>query len=115
MREYVAALDEPARSALDRVLDVALEAAPDARDGTSYGIPVLMVEGRAVLGLRAGKKHLSLYPFSGSVIASMADQLSNFSISAGTIRFTAEQPLTDDLVRKVVTRRVAEVRGAAAG
>lgn len=115
VREYVAALDEPARSALDRVLDVALDVAPDAGDGTSYGIPVLMVDGRAVLGLRAGKKHLSLYPFSGSVIAAMGDRLSDFSTSAGTIRFTAQRPLTDDLVREVVTRRVAEVRGAADG
>lgn len=112
--EYVASLEPGPRSAFERVLDVALQVLGDADDGVSYGIPVLTVDGQAVLGLLAGKKHLSLYPFSGTVVEAMGEALRGFSVSTGTIRFTVEHPLPDDVVREVVERRLAQVRGPAA-
>lgn len=111
MDDYLAGLDPATRAVLEHVRDIGLGVVPEAEQGTSYGIPVLMVDGRAVLGLRAGKKNLSLYPFSGSVVTSLADRLDGFSVSTGTIRFTVGRPLPDDLVRDVVARRVDEIRG----
>lgn len=111
MDDYLAGLEPATRAVLEHMRDIALEVVPDAEQGRSYGMPVLTVDGQAAMGLRAGKKHLSLYPFSGSVVGAVADRLDGLSVSTGTIRFTVGNPLPDDLLRVVVARRVDEIRG----
>jgi uncharacterized protein YdhG (YjbR/CyaY superfamily) len=51
--EALAALPEPARGALQRVIAIARAEAPDAVDGVSYGMPALKVKGKALLGVTA--------------------------------------------------------------
>ena len=62
-----------------------------------------------MLGFHAAKRHLSVYPYSSRVVDGVRDRLEGFDLSRGTIRFTAEQPLPDDVVRDVVRLRVAEI------
>lgn len=59
----------------------------------------------------AAAKHLSLYPFSGSIVAAVADQLEGYSLSKGTIRFSPEQPVPDEVIRQILQLRIAEIRG----
>src|SRR5690606_20774106 len=80
----------PGADALQRVTDIAGRAAPDAVEGRSYGVPALLVNGRPLLGFRVAKHHISIFPFSAEVVAAVADDLDGFSVSKGTIRFTAD-------------------------
>ena len=84
---------------------------PDADQGTSYGMAALRYRGKPLLGFRATARHLSVFPFSAEVVAAVAGHLEGYDLSKGTIRFTADRPLPDDVVRDVVRHRVAEITG----
>lgn len=103
--EYLDSLDEQDRAAFARVRDLALQVVPDAEQGTSYGVAALMFRGKPLLGFHATARHLALYPFSGSVVEAVRDQLVGFSLAKGTVRFTADAPLPEQAVRDLVRAR----------
>jgi uncharacterized protein YdhG (YjbR/CyaY superfamily) len=111
--DYFATLDETTRRVFERVRTLALEVAPDAGQGKSYGMAALRARGRPLLGFRAAKGHLSVFPFSPEVVEAVAPRLTGFELSKGTIRFTADRPLPDDVVRDVVRLRLEQVSGGA--
>lgn len=98
------------RAALARVVEIARRAAPDAQEGTSYGIPALRVSGKPLLGVSRAAGHLAVYPFSPAAIDQVRDALVGFDVSKGTVRFTAHRPLPDDVVTRLVEARLAEIR-----
>lgn len=97
------------RDALARVIEVARRMAPDAQEGTSYGLPALRVSGKPLIGVSRTARHLAVYPFSPAAIDAVRDALVGFDVSKGTVRFTAEQPLPDDVVERLVAARLAEI------
>jgi uncharacterized protein YdhG (YjbR/CyaY superfamily) len=110
--EYLASLEEPQRGALERVRDIAQRVAPDATQGTSYGMPALRVAGKPLLGFHVSKQHLSLHPFSPAIVEAVAEELAGFSLSKGTIRFTPETPVPEQVIERVIRLRVAEITGS---
>lgn len=68
---------------------------------------------KPLLGFLAAKDHLSVFPFSPKVVDSVRDRLAGFELSKGTIRFTIDRPLPDDVVREVVRLRTDEIAGTA--
>lgn len=113
--EYVAGLDEPARSAIAAVYRVARATVPDAVEGRGYGMPALRYRDTALLSVMQAKAHLGLYPFSPAVIAALADELAGFGTAKGTIRFTPQHPLPDDLVERLVSLRRDEIDASVGG
>lgn len=98
------------RAALARVVEVARGVVPDAQEGTSYGLPALRVSGKPLLGIARTARHLAVYPFSPAAIDAVRDALAGFDVAKGVIRFTAERPLPDDVVERLVAARLAEIR-----
>ena len=86
-----------------------MEVAPEAEDGMSYGMAALIYRKKPLIGFKAAQRHLSVFPFSPEVIDAVRDQLAGFELSKGTIRFTDEKQLSDDVVRDIVRHRVAEI------
>jgi uncharacterized protein YdhG (YjbR/CyaY superfamily) len=109
--DYFESLDADTRAAFEHVRTLALEIAPDAEQGTSYGMAALKYRGKPLLGFAAAKRHLSVFPFSARVVDEVQDRLSGYELSKGTIRFTVEKPLADDVIRDVVTLRMTEIGG----
>jgi uncharacterized protein YdhG (YjbR/CyaY superfamily) len=109
--EYLEGLDEPTRVAFERLRDVALEVVPDAEQGKSYGMAALRHRGKPLLGFLAAKQHLSVFPFSTEVVDAVRDRLDGFDLSKGTIRFTVDNPLPDDVARDIVRLRAEEIAG----
>jgi uncharacterized protein YdhG (YjbR/CyaY superfamily) len=107
--DYFTGLGAPERAAFERVRAVAEEQAPDAEQGTSYGMAALRHRGKPLLGFKAAKDHLSVFPFSPAAVDAVRDRLTGFSLSKGTIRFTADTPLPDDVVRDLVRQRMTEI------
>ncbi|NUO92705.1 MAG: DUF1801 domain-containing protein [Dermatophilaceae bacterium] len=108
--DYLAGLEADQRAALQHVVDVAARLAPEAEEGTSYGMPALRLDGRPLVGVTAAAKHLSLFPFSPAVVEAVAPDLDGFSLSKGTIRFTVERQVPDAVLERVVALRLAELR-----
>lgn len=88
-----------------------MKVAPDAVEGVSYGMAALLLQGKPLLGFRAAKQHLSIYPFSPAAIDAVREQLDGFELSKGTLRFTVEQPVPDAVVRDLVKHRRDEITG----
>jgi uncharacterized protein YdhG (YjbR/CyaY superfamily) len=107
--EYLAGLEPDQRAALAHVREVVHAAVPDAEEGVSYGMPAFRWRGKPLLGLRAAKAHLSLFPFSPAAVDAVADRLAGFDLAKGTIRFTPDHPVPDEVIVAVVTARQAEI------
>jgi uncharacterized protein YdhG (YjbR/CyaY superfamily) len=107
--DYLAGLEPDQSAALQHVVDVARRVAPEADEGTSYGMPALRLAGRPLLGITAAARHLSVFPFSPAVVDAVASDLRGHSLSKGTIRFAVDQPLPDEVIERVVTLRRAEL------
>jgi uncharacterized protein YdhG (YjbR/CyaY superfamily) len=106
--EYLAAVPEPARGTLEKLRATIRSAAPaEATEAISYRIPTFKYKG-ALLAFAAFSKHCSLFPMSYSVMKMLKNELRDFDVSKGTIHFTAEKPLPDALVKKLVKARLAE-------
>lgn len=107
--DYLAGLDEPDRGALRHVVDLAQRLVPGLEEGRSYGVPALIHQRNPLVGVQATAKHLSLFPYSSAVVAAVAPDLDGFSLSKGTIRFTADRPVPDAVLTRVIELRRAEI------
>lgn len=108
--DSLASLDEPERGCLQRVIAAARRVAPEADEGRSYGMPALKVDGKPLIGVVAAAKHLSIFPFSPEVVDAVAPRLAGFSLSKGTVRFTPDHPVPEEVVEEMVRLRLAEIR-----
>src|ERR1700730_17985037 len=106
--EYLAGTPEPARSTLKHVRAVIKSVVPkETTEVISYGIPMFKYNGMLV-GYAAFKNHCSLFPTGSGVLDQFEKELKGYRTSKGTIRFPAEKPLADALVKKIVKARVKE-------
>jgi uncharacterized protein YdhG (YjbR/CyaY superfamily) len=78
-------------------------------------MPALKASGKPLIGFVAAKRHLSIFPFSSAVVEHVRDRLDGFELSKGTIRFSVDHPLPDDVIREVVFARLAEIDGRGSG
>lgn len=108
--DYLDSLPADRADALRRVVELVLAEIPDAVEGTSYGMPALLLDGKPLLGVQSASKHLAVYPFSPAAVSAVADRLGPGTWSKGTVRFTPANPLPDDVARDLVRARAAEVR-----
>lgn len=111
--DYLANVSEPFRTILSHLRDVIRAAAPDAVEGIGYGIPTFKLSGNLV-HFAAFKNHMSFFPGSTAHNEALRDELAGYRISKGTIQFTPDNPLPDDLVTRIVELRIAENRDLAA-
>ena len=108
--EYLAALSDDKRAALEKLRKTIRAAAPKAEECISYQIPAYRQNGMLV-GFGATAKHCAFYLMSSSTVEVHKDALKDYDTSKGTIRFQADNPLPAGLVRKLVKARIAENGG----
>jgi uncharacterized protein YdhG (YjbR/CyaY superfamily) len=107
--QYLARVPEPSRSALAEIRTVIRSVVPpETIEAISYGIPAFKCNGTLVW-FAAFSKHCSLFP-GASVIHAFREELRDFTISKGTIHFTAAKPLPAALVKKLVKARIAQMK-----
>jgi len=105
--EYLAGVrDEDHRKALEKLRKQIKAAAPKAEEYISYQIPAFRQNGMLVFFGNASK-HCAFYPGS-TAIETHKDELKDYELSKGTIRFQPSKPLPAALVRAIVKERLAE-------
>ena len=112
LTEYIAGLDEPARSMVQRLGERVTALVPDAEEGKSYGMPALRYRGRPLVSVVATKRGYSLFPFSPEVVAHAIPDLEGFESTKGGIRFKDEQPIPDDVFDRIILDRRGEIDAA---
>jgi uncharacterized protein YdhG (YjbR/CyaY superfamily) len=63
-----------------------------------------------VAGFSATAKGCSYFPFSGSTLGTLADQLRGFEQTKSSLHFDPEKPLPVTLVRSLLKARIAETK-----
>jgi len=109
--DYLAGLDAADAALVAHVYETAREIVPDAEQGLGYGMPALVHRGKPLLSVMRAKKHFGVYPFSPAAIVAVAPLLGGVDHAKGTIRFTADAPLDDDVIRALVAARKAQIEG----
>lgn len=110
---YLSTVDGADRDALQRVYAIAREVVPEAEEGTSYAMAALLHRGKGLIATVRAKKFLSLYPYSGAVIASVLEALGDFDITTGSIHYSADHQLPEALLRRIVEARRDEIDATA--
>ena len=105
--DYLAALSDDKRAALEKLRKTIRSAAPKAEECISYQLPAFRQNGMLV-AFGATANHCAFYLMSSSTVAAHKDDLEGYDTSRGTLRFQADKPLPAALVRKLVKARVAE-------
>jgi uncharacterized protein YdhG (YjbR/CyaY superfamily) len=108
--EYLVALDEPKRSTLQTLRQTIIALIPEAEECISYGMPAFRLNGKVIAGFAAFKNHLSYLPHSGSVLGELTDDLAGYKSTEGSLHFPIDKPLPTALVKKLIAKRLDEVR-----
>lgn len=98
---YLDNLEKPVRAELQRVRTIVHSTVPEAEECISYGMPVFKYNNQYLIGLAGFKNHMSLFPGSGPIEA-LRDELEDFKLSKGTIQFTLDNAIPEQLINKVV-------------
>jgi len=104
--DYLAAVSEDKRGALQELRTAIKMAAPKAEECISYQVPAFRLNGKFLVAYGAAKNHCAFYP--GSTVKALKNELKSYDTSKGTIRFSADKPLPSALVRKLVRLRIEE-------
>jgi uncharacterized protein YdhG (YjbR/CyaY superfamily) len=107
INEYLAALSDDKRAALEKLRKTIRAAAPNAEECISYGLAAFRQNGMLV-AFGATANHCAFYLMSSTTVEAHKDELKDYDTSKGTIRFQADKPLPVALVRKLVKARIAE-------
>jgi uncharacterized protein YdhG (YjbR/CyaY superfamily) len=108
VEDYLAALPEETRAALEKLRKTIKAAAPEATETISYQMPAFRNAGRMLVWYAAFKDHCSLFPASKAVIEAHGEALKPYLSGKGTLRFDADRPIPAALVKKIVRTRIEE-------
>jgi uncharacterized protein YdhG (YjbR/CyaY superfamily) len=103
--DYLAGVDDDKRAPLERLRKTIKAIVPRAEECISYQMPAFRLDGRVLVWFGAGANHCAFYP--GGLVSDFEQELGDYEISKGTIRFQPDRPLPAALVRKLIKARIA--------
>jgi uncharacterized protein YdhG (YjbR/CyaY superfamily) len=106
IQDYIQAQSQQIQLILKALYQAIQEAAPDATEKMSYGMPTFYLNGNLV-HFAAYKNHIGFYP-APSGITNFIDELKPFKTSKGAIQFPIDKPLPIELIQKITAFRVKE-------
>lgn len=106
---YLATLPADQRQALQRLRAQIARLAPEAVETISYGMPAFRLHGRGLVWYAGWKAHCSIYPLTDSFMEANAKALKGYRRTKGSLHFTPDSPLPEDLVERLVQERLADV------
>jgi uncharacterized protein YdhG (YjbR/CyaY superfamily) len=107
--EYIASFPEDMQELLQQVRTTIRNAAPNATERISYGIPTFFLNGNLV-HFGGYKSHVGFYP-GAEGIEVFKDRLSSYPLSRGTVRFPSDKPIPFDLIKEITEFRVNQNLG----
>ena len=106
--EYFEHVEEPQRVALERIRAIVKDVAPEVEEVITYGMPGFKYKKKYLISFSAFKDHLSIFP-GAEAIETYKDELSDFKLSKGTVQFTLENPIPDQLLKEIVQNGVDRI------
>ena len=106
MDEYIALFPKDIQRILQELRIAIRDSAPHAVEAISYRMPTFKLNGNLV-HFAAAKNHIGFYP-TPSAIEAFKQELADYEVSKGAVRFPMGKPIPIDLVKRMVKFRVKE-------
>jgi uncharacterized protein YdhG (YjbR/CyaY superfamily) len=106
--DYIAAQPEPTAHILELVRGTIRKALPKAEEVISYKMPAYKLHGKIVLYFAGWKQHYSIYPVGASLLAAFKDELADYEVGKGTIRFPLNVPVPVKLIEGIARFRAKQ-------
>ena len=110
--EYIAGFPPDVQQILEQIRSVIRAIAPDAEETIKYRMPTFVLHENLV-HFAAFTNHLGFYP-TPSGITKFKDELSAYNTARGSVQFPMGEPIPLNLIKKIVSFRVQEVRAKSA-
>ena len=108
---YLAQRPADQRELLQRLRDQIARLVPEADETISYDMPAYKLGGRFLVSYAGWKAHCSIYPLTDAFLAEHEDELKAFGRTKGSLHFTPESPVPDELMEKLIRARAADLAG----
>jgi len=100
---YIAGFPDGTRAILERIRQVVREAAPDAEERISYGMPTFFQHG-VLIHFAAFTRHVGVYP--PATDPTLAPLLARYAGQKGNLRFPLTEPIPYELIARIVAARL---------
>ena len=107
--DFLLQVPEPQRSTLQELRTMLKKILPDGEEKIHYGVPAIQINGKSIAGYASAKKHCSYFPHSGALFEPLAELLTKYDYSKGTLHFPIDKCLPITLVRKLVKARLEQL------
>ena len=107
--QYLKGLPEAAVISIQALRKQVLDLVPKGEEGISYAMPCVKLNGKAVAGYAAFKKHIGYFPHSGNIVPQLSKELANRKQTSGGFQFDLGEVLPNDLIAKLVGLRLKEL------
>jgi uncharacterized protein YdhG (YjbR/CyaY superfamily) len=104
--DYILAQEKQVQAVLQKMRLLIQEAAPNATEKISYGMPTFYLNGNLVY-FAVWKNHIGFYA-TPTGNAAFEKELSKYHTAKGSIQFPLSEPLPEKLITKIVKFRVKE-------
>lgn len=106
---YFGRLSDEENAEYQRLKIIIKSEIPDIEEVMSYGLPTFKQQGKVILHFGVFKDHLSVFPGS-KAIEQLADRLTAFTISKGTIQYSLDNLLPNKIIKEIIQiNRMSEV------
>ena len=106
-RKYSAA--PPAhRKVMQEIRRSILEIVPQAQEVVSYGMPAFKYQGNIVAGILNNKDYVGFYPFSGSVLSVLKNDLGKYSQTKSALHIPLDKGISKSLLKKLIQVRISQ-------
>ena len=108
IEEYIEAAPPETRSHLRQMYRILKSVAPEGTEAIKWGVPVFW-DGRVLFGFAAYKAHISFGP-GEAAMKHFSKELAKYKTGKGTMQIPYDQPLPEDLVRKIAAYCITDVQ-----
>jgi len=108
--DYIADRPEDVRPLLQEVRATIRAAAPDATEKMSWQMPTFW-QGENIIHFAAFQNHIGIYP-GGEAVGVFAERLAGYKTSKGAIQLPLDAPLDHQLIRDIVSWRLAQAKNS---
>lgn len=107
--DYLKNVPAGQRKLLEDLRKEMLRLLPGCEEAISYNLPCFKVDGKVVGGFAANKNFCSYYPFAGTTLQALKEELSGYSQTLSALHFTEEKPLTKKIIKLLVQTKLREI------
>ena len=106
--DHLKKVSSPQKEELERIRKIVKSCVPNAEEVVSYGMPGFKYKDKYLITFAAFKNHMSLFPTSEPVEA-LKEKLTKFDITKGTIKFSVDNQIPEDIIRQLIRIRLKAI------